>query len=167
MFVFAFVTNGAIVKVSAEDQEPPHQLKFSFMFNTPMASAFERGRLSDEELLLTKLLEKALQRSRAVDTEGSALLRARKYGKSKHSFDERTPIPLSIHHIPVSLTFAFFESEDALSSAITSTAVVLDPTHLEEQGKEAEVTAEIRRAVAAAHAAASAVNPGAVSMKGL
>ncbi|KAI8811278.1 ribosomal protein S5 domain 2-type protein [Cladochytrium replicatum] len=244
----------AIAKVSADIVRPRATAPAEgfVLFNTefsPMASpAFEHGRLSDEELLLTRLLEKALRRSRAVDTEGLCIVAGEKVWQIKvdvrvldhqgnlldcaciaaiaalmhfrrpdvsvvndvvtmHSFDERTPIPLSIHHIPVSLTFAFFESEDALSSAPTSTAVVLDPTHLEEQvstaqltlvlnihrelctvhksgaasavdldalfrcasvaqGKAAEVTAEIRRAVAAAHAATSAVNQGAVSMKG-
>jgi len=41
-----------------------------------------------------------------------------------HSPEERAPMPLSMHHTPICVTFALFED---------STAPVLDPSHLETQ----------------------------------
>jgi exosome complex RNA-binding protein Rrp42 (RNase PH superfamily) len=41
-----------------------------------------------------------------------------------HPMDERHPIPLSIHHIPVCITFAFYDEGDIM---------VVDPDLLEEQ----------------------------------
>lgn len=40
----------------------------------------------------------------------------------QHSPDERAPVALAIHHIPLCLTFAYFEGLPP----------ILDPTHLEE-----------------------------------
>ncbi|KAJ3298959.1 Exosome complex component RRP45 [Rhizoclosmatium sp. JEL0117] len=138
-------------------------------FNTsfsPMASpAFEQGRLTDEEVLISRMLEKALRRSRAIDTEGLCIIAGEKVWSIRidihvldhegnildcaciaaiaallhfrrpditvegdnviiHDMDERNPIPLSIHHIPICITFGFFDNGDR---------VLVDPTHLEEQ----------------------------------
>ncbi|KAJ1981855.1 3'-5'-exoribonuclease [Dimargaris xerosporica] len=41
-----------------------------------------------------------------------------------HPLDERNPVPLSIHHVPISVTFAFFEAGNLW---------VLDPTLTEER----------------------------------
>ncbi|KAJ3351279.1 Exosome complex component RRP45 [Entophlyctis luteolus] len=138
------------------------------VFNTsfsPMASpSFEIGRLTDEEVLVSRMLEKALRRSRAIDTEGLCILAGEKVwsvridihvldhegnivdcacvaavsalmhfrrpdvtvdgDKVTHSTNERNPIPLSIHHIPICITFGFFDKGER---------VIVDPTYLEEQ----------------------------------
>lgn len=48
-----------------------------------------------------------------------------------HSVDERVPIPLSIHHIPISITFAFFDG---------GSIMIMDPTKLEEQLADGTMT---------------------------
>jgi exosome complex component RRP45 len=45
--------------------------------------------------------------------------------------DEKSPIPLSIHHIPIAVTFAFFHS---------GSIHVVDPTSLEESVQESSLT---------------------------
>ncbi|RKO93565.1 ribosomal protein S5 domain 2-type protein [Blyttiomyces helicus] len=61
---------------------PTNPTEGFIQFNTdfsPMASpAFEAGRISDEEVLVSRLLEKALRRSRAVDTEGLCIVAGEK-----------------------------------------------------------------------------------------
>ncbi|KAJ3330064.1 Exosome complex component RRP45 [Blyttiomyces sp. JEL0837] len=147
-------------------------IQFSTSFS-PMASpAFEMGRLSDEEVLVSRLLERALIRSRAIDTEGlcivagekvwciridvhvldhegnlidcaciatvSALLHFRRPDVSVdgdevtvHSLEEKNPIPLSVHHIPICITFGFFEGGESL---------VVDPAFIEEQVLDGDMT---------------------------
>ncbi|KAG0005084.1 hypothetical protein BGZ79_006947 [Entomortierella chlamydospora] len=146
------------------------------MFNTelsPMASAaFEVGRQTDEEVLVSRLIEKAMRRSRALDTEGLCIVAGEKVWSIRvdihfldhdgnlvdaaciaaitalqhfrrpdvtvvgeevtiHSLEQRNPVPLSIHHIPICVTFAFFDNGEH---------VLVDPTHLEEQIKEGDMT---------------------------
>jgi len=146
------------------------------VFNTelsPMASpAFEVGRPSEDEVQINRLVEKAMRRGRAIDTEGlcivagekvwliridihfldhkgnlidcaclaaiSALLHFRRpdvtvIGEDVtiHTMEERNPVPLSVHHIPVSVTFAFFDNGELL---------VVDPTMLEDQIREGDMT---------------------------
>ncbi|KAF9157653.1 hypothetical protein BGX21_001866 [Mortierella sp. AD011] len=146
------------------------------MFNTelsPMASAaFEIGRQTDEEVLVSRLIEKAMRRSRALDTEGLCIVAGEKVWSIRvdihfldhdgnlvdaaciaaitalqhfrrpdvtvvgeevtiHSLEQRNPVPLSIHHIPICVTFAFFDNGEH---------VLVDPTHLEEQIKEGDMT---------------------------
>ncbi|KAI9202952.1 ribosomal protein S5 domain 2-type protein [Polychytrium aggregatum] len=147
-------------------------VKFSTHFS-PMASpGFEVGRMSDDEVLVSRMLEKALRKSRAVDTEGlcviagekvwsiqvdirvldhegnlldcaciaaiSALLHFRRPDVTVrgteviiHPMDERNPIPLSVHHIPVCVSFAFFDGGNLLA---------VDPSSLEEQVEESSMT---------------------------
>lgn len=53
-----------------------------------------------------------------------------------HSLDEREPVPLPIHHVPVSTTFALFSSPDPAAAD----AVVLDPTRREEFASAGSLT---------------------------
>ncbi|KAF9205307.1 hypothetical protein BGZ49_004207 [Haplosporangium sp. Z 27] len=146
------------------------------MFNTelsPMASAaFEVGRQTDEEVLVSRLIEKAMRRSRALDTEGLCIVAGEKVWSIRvdihfldhdgnlvdaaciaaitalqhfrrpdvtvvgeevtiHTLEQRNPVPLSIHHIPICVTFAFFDNGQH---------VLVDPTHLEEQIQEGDMT---------------------------
>lgn len=50
-----------------------------------------------------------------------------------HSPEEKTPIPLSIHHIPIPITFAFFKQDDF-------STVVVDPTIEEESVAAGKIT---------------------------
>lgn len=50
-----------------------------------------------------------------------------------HNPDEKLPIPLSIHHIPIPVTFAFFKQNDF-------SAVVVDPTAEEESLADGKMT---------------------------
>jgi len=61
----------------------------------------------------------------AITTVGSTV--------TVHSLEDREPVPLSIHHIPVSVTFAFFGEDDDL-------LVVVDPNFKEEQVMKGRMT---------------------------
>ncbi|KAI0808234.1 ribosomal protein S5 domain 2-like protein [Fomes fomentarius] len=133
---------------------------------SPMASTeYEPGRPSDEEVTLTRMLDKVLRRSDAVDKESLCVLAGQRVWHIRltihvlsdagnmvdcaclagivalkhfrrpevevvgdevtiHHPSERAPVPLSIHHTPFCLTFAFFPD--------TNTPPLLDPSHLEE-----------------------------------
>ncbi|KXS12660.1 hypothetical protein M427DRAFT_101213 [Gonapodya prolifera JEL478] len=140
---------------------------------SPMASPrFESGSLSDEEVLISRLLERTFRRSRAIDTENlcivsgekvwaisvdvrlidldgnavdaaciaaaAALLHFRRPDVTVvgdevkvHSLDERNPVPLSVHHVPICVTFAILDEGQLM---------VLDPTSLEEDCRCGDVT---------------------------
>ncbi|KAG0231754.1 Exosome complex component RRP45 [Actinomortierella wolfii] len=146
------------------------------IFNTemsPMASAtFEMGKQTNEEVLVSRLIEKALRRSRAIDTESLCIVAGEKVWSIRvdiHFLDhdgnltdaaciaaitalmhfrrpdilvdngevtllpieEANPVPLSIYHIPICVSFAFFNKGQH---------VIVDPTLLEEQVKEGDMT---------------------------
>lgn len=48
-----------------------------------------------------------------------------------HSLKERLPVPLSIHHIPISITFAIFDEGEI---------IICDPTYKEEQAMESRMS---------------------------
>ncbi|KAL9555642.1 hypothetical protein MBANPS3_002264 [Mucor bainieri] len=147
-----------------------------FLINTeisPMAAPFfESGSRSEEEVLISRIVEKALRRSRAIDTEGLCIVAGEKVWQIRvdllfldhdgnlvdcasiaaitallhfrrpdatvsgeevtiHPVDQRNPVPLSIHHIPICITFSFYDKGELL---------VVDPSYLEEQAKEGDMT---------------------------
>ncbi|KAJ3157921.1 Exosome complex component RRP45 [Geranomyces variabilis] len=157
----------------------------ALMFTTdfsPMASpAFgdgpSGGNSGGDEILIARVLERALRGSRAVDTEGLCIVAGEKVWQIKvdvrvidhegnivdcaciaavaalmhfkrpdvtvlgedvtiHSTSERNPIPLTLHHVPICVTFAFFNQ---------GTLQVVDPTLLEEQCAEGDVTFVVNR----------------------
>ncbi|KAH8549098.1 ribosomal protein S5 domain 2-type protein [Umbelopsis sp. PMI_123] len=165
-------------KVSAEvvRPRPDKPTEGLLLFNTeisPMASpAFEVGRPSEEEVLISRTIEKALRRSRAVDTEGLCIVAGEKVWSIRvdlhffdhegnlvdcaciaaitallhfrrpdvtvigeevtiHSLDQRNPVPLSVHHIPICVSFSFFDGGELL---------VVDPSIIEEQIREGDMT---------------------------
>ncbi|KAF2456322.1 ribosomal protein S5 domain 2-type protein [Lineolata rhizophorae] len=69
-----------IARVSAEVMAPLPDRKFDGIFNivtefSPMASpAFEVGRQTDAEVILSRILEKAIRRSSALDTESLCII---------------------------------------------------------------------------------------------
>ncbi|KAI8097789.1 ribosomal protein S5 domain 2-type protein [Halteromyces radiatus] len=146
------------------------------VFNTeisPMASpSFEAGSRSEQEVMISRLIEKSMRRSRAIDTEGLCIVAGEKVWQIRidlhfldhdgnlvdcasiaaitallhfrrpdvtvvgeevtiHPVDQRNPVPLSVHHIPISITFNFFDKGNLL---------VVDPSYLEEQVKEGDMT---------------------------
>ncbi|KAG1143989.1 hypothetical protein G6F37_006553 [Rhizopus arrhizus] len=151
------------------------------IFNTeisPMAApTFESGSRSEDEVLISRVVEKALRRSRAIDTEGLCIVSGEKVWQIRvdlmfldhdgnlvdcaciaaitallhfrrpdvtvsgedvtiHPMDQRNPVPLSIHHIPICITFAFYnEGNHGLSELL-----VVDPNYLEEQCKKGDMT---------------------------
>lgn len=72
------------VQVSAEVAQPNEDRKFDGIFTitaelSPMASpAFEVGRPTEHEVILSRMLEKAIRRSRAIDTESLCIVAGRK-----------------------------------------------------------------------------------------
>jgi exosome complex component RRP45 len=133
---------------------------------SPMASpAFEAGRPSEEAIELTRIVERGIKDSKALDTEALCIIAGEKVWSlrcSIHALDhggnlidaaglaaiaalqhfrlpavevsgkevsvftslEREPFPLSLHHIPICVTFGFFNQD-------TMTYIV-DPTEREE-----------------------------------
>ncbi|KAI8372547.1 ribosomal protein S5 domain 2-type protein [Choanephora cucurbitarum] len=155
---------------------PDKPTEGQLIFNTeisPMAAPFfEPGSRSEEEVLISRLIEKALRRSRAIDTEGLCIVAGEKVWQIRvdllfldhdgnlidcasiaaitallhfrrpdvtvsgedvtiHPIDQRNPVPLTIHHIPICITFAFYDKGERL---------VVDPNYLEGQTKEGDMT---------------------------
>ncbi|RKP09940.1 ribosomal protein S5 domain 2-type protein [Thamnocephalis sphaerospora] len=159
-----------------------------FMLNlelSPMASAtFETGRASEEEVLVTRVLEKAIRQSRAVDTESLCILAGEKVWSVRvdvhvldhhgnlidcatmavvaallhfrrpdvtvigedvtiHTLEERNPVPLALHHIPICISFAFFEDGQPANHSCPCDRLVMDPSRLEERLQDGDMTVTV------------------------
>lgn len=157
--------------------KPSEERKFDGIFTittelSPLASpAFEIGRPTEQEVILSRILEKAIRRSRAIDTESLCIVAGQKCWSVRadihvvdfdgglidacciatmaalyhfrrpdvsvdgdhvtiHTMAERVPVPLSILHSPVCITFNIY-AEGAVA--------LLDATEKEEQVRETEV----------------------------
>ncbi|OCK82901.1 hypothetical protein K432DRAFT_380004 [Lepidopterella palustris CBS 459.81] len=166
-----------VARISAEVTAPFPDRKFDGIFSistefSPMASpSFEVGRPSDAEVILSRILEKAIRRSGALDTESLCIIAGLKCfslhadlhvidhdgglidasciaviaalqhfrrpdvaveGESATIFSirEREPIPLSILHHPICVTFSLYESGEIM---------LVDANLAEEQVREGEV----------------------------
>lgn len=132
---------------------------------------FAFSRQTEQELIFSRILEKAIRRSNAIDTESLciiagakcwsvradvhvldadgglidassiAILAALKHFRRPdvsvegeevtiYTMAERVPVPLSIMHNPICLTFSFYHGGDV---------ILMDANHHEEQVKEAEM----------------------------
>ena len=61
-----------------------------------------------------------------------------------HSFMDRAPVPLSIHHTPVSVTFGVCSANTASSAAVGARATVFaDPTEREELVMDGRITVSV------------------------
>ncbi|KAK5452871.1 3'-5'-exoribonuclease [Exophiala xenobiotica] len=165
------------VQISAEVTKPLEDRKFEGLFtittelNSIASPAYEVGRQTEQEVILSRMLEKAIRRSRAIDTESLCIIAGAKCWSIRadvHVLDadgglidasciavvaalrhfrrpdvsvdgenvtiytmaERVPVPLSIMHNPVCITFSFYHGGDV---------ILLDATRSEEQCREAEV----------------------------
>lgn len=153
-----------IVRVSAEVTKPYEDRPYEgiFLMTTDVSSMaspiFENNRQSDEETLISRVIEKAIRRSNALDVESlciaagkacwmvradvhfinydgglidatcigaiAALMHYRRPDTSidgdkviVHPIEERAPIPLSILHVPLCITFSFFDDSIMLVDA--------------------------------------------------
>lgn len=170
------------VRVSATIVKPYDDRPFEgiFTINTeisPMASPqFEHGRNSDQEVLISRLIEKAIRRSNALDLESLCIVSGSKVWQVRadinflnydgglidassvgvmaalqyfrkpevtvngedfivHSMEDRNPVPLSILHVPISVTYLFFcvtQIEEIIKGNLESEISIMDATQQEE-----------------------------------
>ena len=166
-----------VARISVDVVTPAPERKFDGIFQivtefSPMASpAFEIGRPTDAEVILSRILEKAIRRSNALDTESLCIIAGLKcfalradvhivdhdgglidasciavMAALQHfrrpdvvvegekarilSVREREPIPLSILHQPLCVTFSYFEEGEIF---------LVDANVAEEQVRQGEV----------------------------
>ncbi|KAF2819272.1 hypothetical protein CC86DRAFT_412980 [Ophiobolus disseminans] len=172
-----------IARISIDVTTPLPERKFDGVFQiftefSPMASpAFEVGRPTDAEVILSRILEKAIRRSNALDTESLCIIAGLKCFALRadvHIIDhdgglidasciavmaalqhfrrpdvlvegeratilsvrEREPIPLSILHQPLCVTFSYFAEGEIF---------LVDANLAEEQVRNAEVIVTMNR----------------------
>ncbi|CEP21938.1 unnamed protein product [Cyberlindnera jadinii] len=183
-----------LCRISSEIVAPYEDRPFEGLFTvsteiSPMASPmFEQGRQSDDELLITRTVEKAVRRSNALDLESLCIIAGAKcwsiradvhllnydggfidasciavmtalqhYKKQDitvsgeqvlvHDFSERSPVGLSILHVPICVTFAFFNPH-GVEQNIKGDAkeiYVVDPNMQEELLKHGILTVTINK----------------------
>lgn len=185
-----------VVRISAEVVKPYEDRPFEgiFLITTDISSMasplFENNRQSDDEMLVSRLIEKAIRRSNSLDLESlciiagkscwmiradvhyldydgglvdatsigviTALLHFKRPDTSIdgdktiiYSMDERTPVPLSILHVPICITFSFirFISSDQLPVLETSdqNVCLIDATAAEEMLSHSEMIITINK----------------------
>ncbi|KAF2270081.1 exoribonuclease [Lojkania enalia] len=172
-----------IARISVDVTAPLPERKFDGIFQivaefSPMASpAFEVGRPTDAEVILSRILEKAIRRSNALDTESLCIIAGLKCFALRadvHIIDhdgglidasciavmaalqhfrrpdvvvegekatilsvrEREPIPLSILHQPLCVTFSCYEDGER---------ILIDANLAEEQVRQEEVIVTMNR----------------------
>ncbi|KAF2180827.1 exoribonuclease [Zopfia rhizophila CBS 207.26] len=172
-----------IARISVDVTTPQPERKFDGIFQiitefSPIASpAFEVGRPTDAEVILSRILEKAIRRSNALDTESLCIIAGLKcfalradvhvidhdgglidasciavMAALQHfrrpdvivegekttilSIREREPIPLSILHQPLCVTFSYYEDGEIF---------LVDANLAEEQVRQGEVIVTMNR----------------------
>lgn len=171
-----------IVRISSQIGKPFDDRPFegTFMINSevsPMASSmFENGKSSDEEVIVSRLIEKAIRRSNALDLESLCIISGEKvwhiradihflnydgglidasciavmtalqhYRKpdvavsgtniTVYDVDVRQPVPLSILHVPICITYSFFNpvgKEENIKGDYNDEIAILDADMEEE-----------------------------------
>ncbi|CUS14229.1 unnamed protein product [Tuber aestivum] len=172
-----------LARVSAEVVKPFADRPFEGIFTIttelgPMASpAFEPGRQTEQEVLLSRLIEKAIRRSNALDTESLCIVAGQKCWQIRadvhflshdgalvdasciavvaalqhfrrpdvsiegekvtiHTMTERVPVPLSILHVPICVTFSFY---------LDGEVCLIDATLQEEQLRQGDMTITLNK----------------------
>ncbi|KAG0633094.1 ribosomal protein S5 domain 2-type protein [Tuber brumale] len=172
-----------LTRVSAEVVKPFTDRPFDGIFTIttelgPMASpAFEPGRQTEQEVLLSRLIEKAIRRSNALDTESLCIVAGQKCWQIRadvhflshdgalvdasciavvaalqhfrrpdvsvegekvtiHTMTERVPVPLSILHVPICVTFSFY---------LDGEVCLVDATLQEEQLRQGDMTITLNK----------------------
>ncbi|EPS38288.1 hypothetical protein H072_8042 [Dactylellina haptotyla CBS 200.50] len=176
-----------LARISAEVTRPRPDRQFEGMFTIttemgPMASpAFEVGRPTELDHTLSRLLEKSIRRSNALDVESLCIVTAQRVWSLRadvhflshdgnlidvaciavitalahfrlpvvtvsgeditiHPVEERVPVPLSLLHWPICVTFSFFgEDEDG------EMICALDATAQEEALRVGDMTITINK----------------------
>ncbi|KAF7507896.1 hypothetical protein GJ744_009930 [Endocarpon pusillum] len=170
-------------RISAEVTKPFEERKFDGIFTittelSPLASpAFETGRQTEQEVIVSRILEKAIRRSNAIDTESLCIIAGAKCWSIRadvhvldydgglvdascisiiaalqhfrrpdvsidgenvtiYSLAEREPVPLSLMHHPICITFSFYHGGET---------VLLDATLHEEQARDGEMIVTMNR----------------------
>lgn len=155
-------------KVSSKSRAKLTRWRISFMK--------QAVRSSENEIQISRMLDKSLSRSGVIDKEALCILAGQMVWSIRldlhflndegnlldcasiaaiaalqtfqrpdvtlvgeeitiHSLQERVPVPLTLHHTPICLTFGFFELNGS-----NKPSVVLDPSYLEEQLSTGTVT---------------------------
>ncbi|KAI1887296.1 hypothetical protein AGOR_G00188830 [Albula goreensis] len=121
--------------VAPKESRPTEGILFFNLELSPMASpSFELGRQSELLVKLNRLLERCLRNSKCIDTESLCVVSGEKVWQIRvdvhgeevtvYSADERDPIPLSIYHMPICVSFSFF---------LQGTYLLVDPCEREER----------------------------------
>ncbi|KUJ07114.1 exosome complex endonuclease 2/ribosomal RNA processing protein-like protein [Mollisia scopiformis] len=181
-----------LTKITAEVTTPYPERPFEGLFTittelSPMAlPSFEVSRPSTTETLLSRLLEKTLRRSGAIDLESLCLISAQKCwsiradvhvlshdgnlvdaacvgivaalrhfrrpdtstegeGVTVYTVREREPVPLSLLHHPLCVTFSVYGEGVLGKEAEAEEKVVVDACLLEEQLREGALTVGMNR----------------------
>lgn len=179
-----------VARISAQITAPFEDRPFEGLFQvtteiSPMASAmFDSSRQSDDELLISRAVEKAVRRSGALDLESLCIIAGSKCWSVRadlhyldydggfidasciavmtgllhfrkndvtvsgeqvivHDVEEREPVELSVLHIPICVTFAFFNPEDIETNikGDSNTEIhIVDPDSQEESLKDGVLT---------------------------
>lgn len=177
------------VRVSCKVEKPYEDRPFEGIFTinaeiSPMASpSFENGKSTDSEVLLARLIEKAIRRSNALDVESlcivagekvwhitadlhvlnydgglldagcagvmAALLHFKKPDVSIsgsditiHDPNERQPVALSVLHVPVCVTYSFFNpasKEENIKGNLNLEIAIADANMQEEMISEGQL----------------------------
>ncbi|CAK7896564.1 exosome complex component Rrp45p [[Candida] anglica] len=183
------------VRISAEITQPYEDRPFEGLFTinteiSPMASPhFENGKNSDEEVLIARLVEKAIRRSNALDLESLCIVAGSKVWSIRadihfldfdgglidasclgvmtalqhfrkpdvsvvgenvviHSVDERQPVPLSILHVPICVTFSFYNPsgvEENIKGDLNEEISIIDATQQEELLRDGSLVITINK----------------------
>ncbi|CCD23864.1 exosome non-catalytic core subunit RRP45 NDAI_0C02040 [Naumovozyma dairenensis CBS 421] len=183
-------------RISCQITQPYEDRPFEGLFlisteNSPMAGPqFENGNNTNEdEVLIARIIEKAVRRSGALDIEGlcivagskcwavradvhflncdggfidasciavmAGLLHFRKpditvHGEQviMHPVDEREPVPLGILHVPICVTFSFFnpmDTEENIKGDTNAEITIIDATLKEELLRDGVLTVTLNK----------------------
>ncbi len=184
-----------VARISATVETPYEDRPFEGLFSvsteiSPMASPmFENNRLSEDEILISRLVEKAVRRSGALDLESLCIVAGQKcwsvradvhfldydggfidasciavitgllYFKKAditvsgetvtiHPTSERSPVSLSVLHVPICITFSFFnptEMEENIKGDSNQEICIVDATLQEENLRNGVFTITINK----------------------
>lgn len=185
------------VRVSAQIGKPYEDRPFEGLFQinceiSSMAWAhFDNSKNSNEEILIARIIEKAIRRSNSLDLEAlciiagekvwnitvdlnflnfdgnfvdvgcfGAMLALHHFKKPDisivnggediivHDIDERQPVPLSILHVPICLTYSFYNpgnKESNLKGEDDDEIYLLDANLIEEQVREGSIVVTLNK----------------------
>ncbi|SCU88376.1 LAFA_0E12332g1_1 [Lachancea sp. 'fantastica'] len=183
-------------RISCSIAQPYEDRPFEGLFyisteTSPMAGAqFENGNnTGEDEVLCSRIIEKAVRRSGALDVEGLCIVAGSKCWAVRadvhfldcdggfidvsciavmcgllhfrkpdvtvsgehvtiHSMEEREPVPLGVLHIPICVTFSFFNPEDAeenIKGESNKEICVIDATLKEELLRDGTLTVTLNK----------------------